>query len=49
MNTGKTLFAQLMDFLSMDYFHADRRPVAAITGSGRFPAPSNTGPWPSPS
>ena len=23
--------------------------MAAITGSGRFPAPSNTGPWPSPS
>ena len=22
--------------------------MAAITGSGRFPAPSNTGPWPSP-
>ena len=27
MNTGKTLFAQLMDFPAMDYFHADRRPV----------------------
>ena len=28
----------------MDYFDADRGPVmAAITGSGRFPAPSNDG------
>ena len=43
MNTGKTLFAQLMNFLP------GLRSLAAITGSGRFPAPSNTGPWPSPS
>ena len=27
MNTGKTLFAQLMDFLPWTTFHADRRPV----------------------
>ena len=43
MNTGKIpMFAQLMDFHAMDYFHADRTGMAAITGSGRFPAPSNT-------
>ena len=50
MNTGKTLFRSAHGLPAMDYFHADRRPgMAAITGSGRFPAPSNTGPWPSPS
>ena len=34
----------------MDYFHADRRPVwRRSPGPDAFPAPSNTGPWPSPS
>ena len=52
MNTGKTLFAQLMDFLPwttftriVDRYGGDQ----GVAGSGRFPAPSNTGPWPSPS
>ena len=49
MNTGKTLFAQLMDFLPWTTFTRIVDRMAAITGSGRFPAPSNTGPWPSPS
>ena len=49
MNTGKTLFAQLMDFLPWTTFTRIVDRYAAITGSGRFPAPSNTGPWPSPS
>ena len=49
MNTGKTLFAQLMDFLPWTTFTRIVTGMAAITGSGRFPAPSNTGPWPSPS
>ena len=30
---------------AMDYFHADRRPVRRRSPGGRFPAPSNTGPW----
>ena len=49
MNTGKTLFAQLMDFLPWTTLRGSSTGMAAITGSGRFPAPSNTGPWPSPS
>ena len=43
--TGKTLFAQLMDFLPWTTFTRIVDRYAAITGSGRFPAPSNTGPW----
>ena len=50
MNTGKTLFAQLMDFLPWTTF---TRIVDRYGGDPRvpdaFPAPSNTGPWPSPS
>ena len=42
MNTGKTLFAQLMDFLPWTTFTRIATGMAAITGSGRFPAPSNT-------
>ena len=49
MNTGKTLFAQLMDFLHGLLSRGSSTGMAAITESGRFPAPSNTGPWPSPS
>ena len=48
MNTGKTLFAQLMDFLPWSTF---ARLVARYDGDrrcGRFPVPSNFGPWPSP-
>ena len=43
MNTGKTLFAQLW-LPAMDYFRGSSTGMAAITGSGRCPAPSNTGP-----
>ena len=43
MNTGKALFAQLMDFLPWTDFHADRRPVwRRSPGPDAFPAPSNT-------
>ena len=49
MNTGKTLFAQLMDFLPWTTFTRIVDRYGGVTGSGRFPAPSNTGPWPSPS
>ena len=49
MNTGKTLFAQLMDFLPWTTF---TRIVDRYGGDHRvrtLSAPSNTGPWPSPS
>ena len=50
MNTGKTLFAQLMDFLPWTTFtRIVDRYGGDHPGPGRFPAPSNTGPWPSPS
>ena len=52
--TGKTLFAQLMDFLPwttftriVDRYGGDHRVRTAAMGLP--PAPSNTGPWPSPS
>ncbi len=49
MNTGKTLFAQLMGFVPWTTFTR----IVNLYGSDhrvrRFPAPSNTGPWPSPS
>ncbi len=48
MNTGKTLFAQLMDFLPWSTF---ARIVARYGGDQRvrtFPAPSSIGPWRSP-
>ena len=49
MNTGKTLFAQLMDFLPWTTFTRIVDRYGGDHRSGRFPAPSNTGPWPSPS
>ena len=42
-NTGKTLFAQLMDFLPWTTFTRIVAGMGSITGSGRFPAPCNTG------
>ena len=48
MNIGKTLFAQLMDFLPWKYFG---RIVARYHGDracARWPVPNNTGSWPSP-
>ena len=60
MNTGKTLFAQLMDFLSMaatpDFharirLHRYIRPGDHRVRTGFFPAPTKQyrSPWPSPS
>ena len=42
MNTGKTLFAQLMASCHGLLSRGSSTGMAAITGSGRFPAPSNT-------
>ena len=43
MNIGKTLFAQLMDFLALS--HGLLRAMVATLGCGRFAAPSNTERW----
>ena len=48
-NTGKTLFAQLMEFLPRSYFTRIVDRMADHRKSGRLSAPSNTGPGPSPS
>ena len=51
MNTGKTLFGSSWTLLPWTTFTriVEDRYGGDLTGSGRFPAPSNTGPWPSPS
>ncbi len=43
MNTGKTLFSQLMALSPMHHLHAGRRSgTAAITGFERFPSRTDT-------
>jgi hypothetical protein len=48
MYTGKTMFAQLMDFYLGRLFPGLSSGTAEIAGFERFLAPSNTGPWPLP-
>ena len=47
MNIGKTLFAQIMDFLPWKTFHRIVGVTAATIASGGSRAPSNSGVWPS--
>ena len=45
MNTGKTLFAQVMEFLPWKTSAGLLRATAATAGFGRSVAASNTEPW----
>ena len=45
MNSGKTLFAQLIDFCRGSRSPGLSRDTVAISGCGRCPAPSTIGPW----
>jgi len=49
VNSGKTLFAQLMDFLPWSTFTRIVSRYGGIGGCGHCPAPSSIEPWRLPS